>query len=123
LLYILDNPLLAEDNDYWCCYTPIDFNITVDISCSGGVGGRGILEYFVFPNPSDKIFSLRFVKPLANDAELTLVNINGEVQSKISLIAGTQGYSMGISELNSGMYFISVNDKLGNKHSERFLKK
>lgn len=111
--------------DYWCCYTPVaPFVIDVDESCfGGGFTDPNPVEYFVYPNPSEDVFTVRFLQPIENPSELLLVNINGEVKNRIQLAEGTMAHTMNISDFNTGMYFVSVKDEDGNEFGERFLKK
>ncbi len=110
--------------DYWCCYTPGEpFTITVDEDCIIGFTDPNPVEYFVYPNPASEVFTVRFMKPLESASELVMVNINGEIKNRVALPAGATAHSLGIADLNTGMYFISVKDEQGNEYGERFVKK
>jgi len=114
-----------EDDEYWCCYTPVNFTIDVDIPCEGGGIGGSIepLDHFAFPNPANESFQVMFSEPLESPAELQLMGINGDMMETEQLKAGTRFHEIQLADLNTGLYFISVVDELGNQSYSRIMKK
>ena len=112
----------AEDGDYWCCYTPVEFTIDVTETCISGLLSEEPLLYTVYPNPAKDFFSVAFHRPLESDAELLMTDINGVVQHREDLEQGTSQYSIGVGEMQLGLYLVSVQDDAGHVHYERFFK-
>ena len=111
-----------EDEDYWCCYTPISFDIPIDAPCIQGLTIEDPLAYDLFPNPTKAFFSVTFDTPLGTEAELILLDINGEVKSKTNLESGTESHTLNVADFPTGIYFVSVFDNDGNEYHQRFLK-
>ncbi len=112
----------AEDGDYWCCYTPVEFTIDVTEACISGLLSEEPLLYSLYPNPAKDFFSVAFHRPLESEAELLMTDINGVVQHREDLEQGTSQYSIGVGEMQLGLYLVSVQDKAGHVHYERFFK-
>ena len=114
----------VEDGEYWCCYTPIDFTIDVDVLCAGGSGSLSSNPVYFqeYPNPASTQVSIEFVRPLEEDSIMYMVDINGNTISVTNLEKGTHKHTFDVSEQVTGLYYLRVIADSGQSHIQRFLK-
>lgn len=70
-------------------------------------------EFEVFPNPSSSTIRLQGVS--TRNCTVTMVDVNGRVALKHSNISSVSGLNLDVSFLESGIYFVNIHDKEGEK--------
>jgi hypothetical protein len=71
----------------------------------------------VFPNPMHDELTVTFTNNQSRNATVKLVNIVGQTVSEEMLtgIAGGMSYTLDVSKLNAGIYFIEISSSEGTK--------
>ena len=68
----------------------------------------------IYPNPArTSLVNIGFYNPLQFDANLVILNMNGEFVLSAKLLAGLQVYQLDISRLNNGNYYFKVFNEEG----------
>lgn len=76
------------------------------------------LELFeLYPNPSTGLLNLRFTHSSTGKGKINMINSVGQqvYQSELSLANGVNEIGFQVSDLKSGVYFISLETKAGNR--------
>jgi subtilisin-like proprotein convertase family protein len=90
------------------------FNIVIDegaIVNTEGTEAGNAME--VFPNPARQMANLRLQRPLAADANVRMLNVQGQLVQQQILPAGQQQLEFNTSVLSDGIYFIELNTQNG----------
>lgn len=68
------------------------------------------LRINIFPNPVDNILSFNYNAKSNSNTNIIIVNTQGleVLQSKISIIKGEYDYSIDVSSLTSGVYYLII---------------
>ena len=77
--------------------TPVTVNFTVSVMENNEV------VFMMYPNPAENYITIESVK----DAEVKIYSVNGQMLSQQNINEGIN--TIDISDLNAGMYFVSVN--------------
>ena len=77
--------------------TPVTISITVSIMENNEV------VFMMYPNPAENYITIESVR----DAEVKIYSVNGQMLSQQNISEGIN--TIDISDLNAGMYFVSVN--------------
>ena len=77
--------------------------VTVDVT---SVIENNEIGFIVYPNPTENNITIESV----NDAEVTVYSVNGQMLSRQNISEGIN--TIDLSNLNSGMYFINVNNTM-----------
>ena len=77
--------------------TPVTISITVSVMENNEV------VFMMYPNPAENYITIESVK----DAEVKIYSVNGQMLSQQNISEGIN--TIDISDLNAGMYFVSVN--------------
>jgi len=78
----------------------------------------------VYPNPATEYVSVKFETPLAKKVNLSFHNILGSALSLETEVIDDHEIKIRVKDLNSGYYFISVQDEKNNfKSTYKFLKR
>ena len=64
------------------------------------------VAFVLYPNPAEYYITIESIK----DAEVKIYSVNGQMLSQQNISEGIN--KIDLSNLNSGMYFISVNDTM-----------
>ncbi|QQS31260.1 MAG: T9SS type A sorting domain-containing protein [Sphingobacteriales bacterium] len=104
----------------------VDFNGTSSTSETISLKRKEAVFGFnaIYPIPADKFVEISFTSESDTPVSIEVYDLAGKLAISLDIFAqkGTNVYSINISELSSGMYFISLNN--GNKViSNRFVKK
>ena len=67
-------------------------------------------NFSVFPNPSSGVIQLKWPVPLADSAQMSILNLLGETKQSFVLSAGTIRYEMNLEDLPAGAYFLVLHD-------------
>ena len=113
----------AEDGEYWCCYTPVSFTIDVTVPCGGAPEINTGMEYIVYPNPLEDVFVMKFDQVVENNTTLIISDLNGNIVKSESLRSKINTHRMEVSDLSTGIYYISVYNDAGLGYHQRFVKR
>jgi hypothetical protein len=78
----------------------------------------------VYPNPVEKTLTVNLNKNVSNDLGITIVDLSGRVV-RASRIKGSSLFSIGIADLQHGMYILTIADAASGKKiaESKFIKK
>ena len=76
-------------------------SVTVNVTLS--VNENNEVVFMMYPNPAENNITIESVK----DAEVKIYSVNGQMLSQRNISEGVN--TIDISNLNAGMYFVSVN--------------
>ena len=80
------------------------------------VAGEELLEYVIFPNPSNSILNVDTLK----EVDYRLVSLSGQEIFKGQINA--DNHTINISDLSRGIYLIQLTDNLGNTTVKKIVK-
>ena len=93
--------------------------LTSSVCLWNGIAQNNVEPLHVYPNPSSSIFRIDLGNK--NQYTYTLVDISDRVVVENKL-AGVDFFEIDLSELQSGIYFLRVNDKNGFAQKEKLVK-
>ncbi len=107
----------TANGSYLVCLTITTSDSCVSTSCDTVViTSLGINDWWsaqaaqVYPNPANHIINVQFAQPLAQKAELTLLDITGKVVEQKVLAASTTLEQVNVSHLAKGMYMLKLSN-------------
>lgn len=109
--------LKIVDNDATYEYSNV-INIKIEESNMNGIVS-------IYPNPTDDEVSIVIQTPQAQQTNIAITNLMGQVVMNvpISLLSGTNKLQIQTASLASGTYFISYTDNKAKRHNEKLIKK
>ena len=83
---------------------------------------EGILT--VYPNPATSNLHVEINHPYTSKASFKVLDLLGKIISadRIDLVEGNNKINVEVNELNSGIYFVKIQDDEGKQYSQRFTK-
>lgn len=109
----------SSDNNAFGMKTPAFFSMDnfVIQSTVGVEELQNLSNFFVFPNPANRNVMIKYESNLVTELSISISDITGkEVQHQISQISiGNNNLELNIETLESGIYFLSINDKKNTK--------
>lgn len=103
--YVVDGQVIKKSNE------PIIYGEVLGVN---SVNNDKVFELSVYPNPTDGIFSL-YTDQLEGNTRVSIYTIEGK-QVKVYYFDSNEelnNYKFDLSNLNSGMYFINLENKMG----------
>ncbi len=107
-------------NDYFCgIHGPASMSGTITVTENLGIDENGLKAFKIVSNPTSEMLVIELPQFMTN-GELTIHNLLGK-RVVTKTFDATQTMSINVSELNAGLYFISIasGDK---KQTQRFIK-
>jgi len=90
---------------------------------NGGViitGGDSLK--LIWPNPTTFMnINIEFVNPLVYDANVTVLNSNGEFVMSAQLVKGLKIYNLDLSRLTNGNYYVKISNNTGLNVTEQIM--
>ena len=90
---------------------------------NGGVtitGGDSLK--LIWPNPTTFMnINIEFVNPLVYDANITVLNSNGEFVMSALLVKGLRIYNLDLSRLTNGNYYVKISNNTGLNVTEQIM--
>jgi hypothetical protein len=71
------------------------------------------LNFSLYPNPSKYFINVSFSSPLSEDALLISIDLMGKRQFRVFIPRQTAKKEIDISELSSGIYFLTLETRTG----------
>lgn len=90
---------------------PNTLNGKNNTGCSVGINEIPVSNLFsVYPNPSNGIFNITIAEQNFNKINLTIYNSIGQFVNTYSITPGTKNYTVDLSELPAGAYYLTLSN-------------
>jgi hypothetical protein len=114
-------------HDFFDFKRPIDGDIGAIENRKGVVStkdeAQGINDHFsVYPNPASNIVSVKFEAKADQVYDIGLIDVSGRKLKEVEYISTSinqQAMQLEVDKIGSGLYFISISDRLGNNRSKQ----
>ena len=124
------NPTIAGVGSHTITYSYTDENgcqnqasdlILVDL-CSSLDQNSQADKFEIYPNPTNRTFTLALDKTYDDDLKLDILSVEGEIKQNIILVNGKKSYDLDIDGLSSGMYILHIEHKTFNVYRKLIIK-
>ena len=117
-MHDFDTPL--PNGKYWCCDGE-ETSVTLPQCGIIGAGVSGV-DYEIYPNPVEDVFTIGFKKPTETNVELELLTMQGELIKSKDIDVGTEKHSLSMRTVLPAVYFIKLTDDNGQFSYRKILK-
>ncbi len=125
--YVLTGQLDSIYNSADSTYQPVLFTDSIyieAISCTGieeDASNTLSISYSISPNPAKENINITFNKPFSKQTQLNIYNVFGVLNKSAVIPSNKNNLDISVSDLASGVYFISVQTKNGNTASQKVI--
>lgn len=117
---MVDDAVAATNNlppyNFW--YIEADFIYSE--TCDLGISSKDQNIYSIYPNPTKEVLNI-VATDKTEDLSISISTMDGKILKTQSLSFKNQA-SLDISQLASGIYFLSIQDESGNSKLKKFIK-